>query len=75
MNARPAERSDAVACFIIEHQSFVEVKDCFIKSINDKLDFDTELDTFFRQKSMNVAVATPSGLRPRPNMPSKRHNL
>ena len=48
---KSTDNRDAVSCFIVEHNSFVEVKDCFIKSINDKLNFDSELDTFFRQKT------------------------
>lgn len=29
-----------VSCFVIEHNSFIEVKDCFIKSVKDKENFD-----------------------------------
>jgi len=29
-----------VSCFVIEHNSFIEVKDCCIKSIKDKKNFD-----------------------------------
>lgn len=29
-----------VSCFVIEHNSFIEVKDCCIKSVKDKKNFD-----------------------------------
>ena len=29
-----------VSCFVVEHNSFIEVRDCFIKSIKDKKNFD-----------------------------------
>lgn len=30
----------SVSCFVIENNSFVEVKDCCIKSVKDKMHFD-----------------------------------
>ena len=34
------EKDVEVSCFVIEQNSFVEVKDCFIKSVKDKENFD-----------------------------------
>lgn len=36
--------SGPVSCFVVENESFIEVRDCCIKSIKDKANFDTELD-------------------------------
>ena len=33
-----------VSCFVIENESFIEVRDCCIKSVKDKSNFDAELD-------------------------------
>lgn len=38
--------SEPVSCFVIENESFIEVRDCCIKSIKDKSNFDCELDNF-----------------------------
>ena len=37
---------DPISCFTVENDSFLEVRDCFIKSIKDKNYFDQELDKF-----------------------------
>jgi len=37
-----------ISCFVIENESFIEVRDCCIRSINDKQSFDSELDNFYK---------------------------
>ena len=34
------QESNPVSCFIVEHNSYIEVKDCCIKSVKDKKNFD-----------------------------------
>ena len=34
------KQTDPVSCFIVEHNSYIEVKDCCIKSVKDKKNFD-----------------------------------
>ena len=38
--------SGPVSCFVIENESFIEVRDCCIKSVKDKSNFDHELDNY-----------------------------
>lgn len=37
-----------LACFLIEQDSYVEIKDCFIKSQKDQNNFYQELDNFIK---------------------------
>ena len=39
-------QSGPVSCFVIENESFIEVRDCCIKSVKDKSNFDHELDNY-----------------------------
>lgn len=38
--------SGPISCFVIENESFIEVRDCCIKSVKDKSNFDFELDNY-----------------------------
>ena len=35
-----SKQTGPVSCFIVEHNSYIEVKDCCIKSVKDKKNFD-----------------------------------
>ena len=43
--------SGPVSCFVIENESFIEVRDCCIKSVKDKSNFDHELDNYLIHSS------------------------
>lgn len=42
------EKRKKVACFVIQNNSFLEIKDCFIKSISDRSNNDEFLDKLRR---------------------------
>jgi hypothetical protein len=48
--ALPKHRTNAISCFTVENDSFLEVRDCAIKSIMDKEIFDKALDHYLNQK-------------------------
>ena len=47
---RPARKINVLSCFVLETDSFVEVRDCSIKSFSDKDIFDKALDHYINQK-------------------------
>jgi len=49
VSQRAKRSTNVISCFVVENESYIEVRDCSIKSANDKEIFDKALDHYITQ--------------------------